>query len=96
MREMLTDIINFGSSDNSKLAIHTPSRLAKAYSVIEKSTFENLPLFIIVDGSKDVENHSLVDRSSNISIGDNTAMNESYGYLEYEWAPISSLQIQSN
>ena len=74
----------FGSSDKSILKIHTPSRFTESYSetstvlsIIEKSTFEKLRLDLplnlpinIVNGTKNIENRFLIDRSGNVTIGD--------------------------
>ena len=74
----------FGPLDKSTLKVHTPSRFAESFddkktvlSILEKSTFDNLRLDLplnlpikLVNGKKEVETRFLLDRSSNISIGD--------------------------
>ena len=74
----------FGSIDKSVLRVHTPSRFgghahdkATVLSIMEKSIFTKLHLDLplnlpinLIDGRNEIESSFLIDRSSNISIGD--------------------------
>jgi hypothetical protein len=89
----------FGSVSKSALRVHTPARFVEEHatrstvlSLIEKSALDkwnlelplNLPLSLRTDENKGVEARFLVDRSSNISIGDLQYANSYYNGSKIE------------
>ena len=95
----------FGEMDKTMLRVHSPSRFAEDYeqatwlAVIEQSNFDklnidlplNLPTHFAENGMKEIEARFLVDRPSNISIGDHRVASAFEEETKYDDGRFSTL-----